>query len=353
MVESVMRRAPKYVQSFVDNRGAARFYFRRPGFPRVALPGLPWSPEFMRAYEAAKGNAASPIGEHKTIPGSLRALAASYYQSVAFAELSEVTKASYRRIIDCMCKEHGHLRVATLKRKDVINAIERRKDTPGMANAFRNVLRVLMQRAIEVGLRADDPTAGIKPLRPKNPDGYHCWTEEEIEGFKQRWPVGTKQRLALALLLNTGQRRSDAVRLGRQHIRDGLLSLRQDKTGNDVFGVPILPELAEALAGVPADNLTFITTPRGTPYTPGSFSHWFKDQCRAANLPHCSAHGLRKACATRLADAGCTPHEIAAITGHGSLKEVERYTRAANQKKLAAAAVAKVRTSIVKQPLSA
>ena len=99
------------------------------------------------------------------------------------------------------------------------------------------------------------------------------------------------------------------------------------------------------LDATPSDHLTFLTTRFGRPFEASTFSHWFRDQCDKAELPHCSAHGLRKAAARRLAEAGCAPHEIGAITGHASLAELVRYTRAADQRRLAEAAMAKTRTS--------
>jgi integrase len=145
------------------------------------------------------------------------------------------------------------------------------------------------------------------------------------------------------LLLYTGQRRGDVIRIGRQHIRDGVLQVRQQKTGHDL-AIPIHETLAAIIAEAPADHLTLLTTQAGKPFSAGGFSNWFRDCCDEAGLPgHCSAHGLRKATARRLAEAGCTTHEIAAITGHATLSEVQRYTKAANQIRLARAAMDKAK----------
>src|SRR5262249_21343918 len=196
------------------------------------------------------------------------------------------------------------------------------------------------------GLRDDDPTRDVKAIRVRS-DGFHSWTEDEIAKFEWRHPIGSRARLALALLLYTGQRRSDVVRLGRQHMRGGFISIRQDKTGA-LLEIPVIPELEAAVRHTPADHLTSLTKPGGEPLTATGFSYWFNQACITAGLPHCSAHGLRKAAARRLAEAGCPAHEIAAVTGHASLREVARYTKAADQKRLAAAAMDKMRTSSVK-----
>ena len=187
-------------------------------------------------------------------------------------------------------------------------------------------IRALMKYAVEVGLRGDNPAIGVKLPNLKT-DGYHGWTEGEIEQFLERHGPGTKARLALALLLHTGQRRGDVIRMGRQHIRDGVMHVRQQKTGIEL-AIPIHPTLATIIADTPPDHLTLLTTKAGKPFTAAGFGNWFRDRCNEADLRQCSAHGLRKAAARRLAEAGCTMHEIAAITGHASLSEVQRYTKA-------------------------
>ena len=152
----------------------------------------------------------------------------------------------------------------------------------------------------------------------------------------------TRARLALAMLLYTGQRRGDIIRLGRQHIREGFIHVRQQKTGIEL-AIPIHATLAAIIAETPIHHLTLLTTQTGKPFSPAGFGNWFRDRCNEAGLSHCSAHGLRKAAARRLAEAGCTMHEIAAITGHASLSEVQRYTKAADQKRLALAAMEKAK----------
>ena len=213
---------------------------------------------------------------------------------------------------------------------------------------LRKVFRAMFAHAVEDGWRKDDPTRDVKAIRVKS-DGYHSWTDEEIAQFGKCHPIGSRARLALALLLYTGQRRSDVVRMGRQHIRDGVLHIRQLKTGIEL-SIPVHADLEAITAESAAGQMTLLTTEFGKPFTAAGFGNWFREQCDMANLHHCSAHGLRKAAARRLAEAGCTEHEIASITGHASLREIARYTKAADQKRLAAAAMQKVKagTSSVK-----
>jgi integrase len=343
-----MGRPPKFVHGFIDRHGKARFYFRRAGFKKMSLPGLPWSPEFMAAYATALAGQPAQIGGAPVRPGSIRALAVSYYNSIGFRSMKPSTQSVYRNIIDRFCKEtdkqgrtHGDKGTATLQREHIVKLMAARAEKPDSANGLRKALRAMMKHAVEVGLRVDDPTRDVKAIRVKS-DGYHSWTDDEISQFEKRHPVGSRARLALALLLYTGQRRSDVVRMGRQHIRDAVLQVRQQKTGAEL-SIPVHPVLAAIVAETPADHLSFLTTQFGQPFTAAGFGNWFREQCNEAGLPHCSAHGLRKAAARRLAEAGCTEHEIAAITGHASLREVARYTKAADQKKLAASAMEKVK----------
>ena len=199
-----------------------------------------------------------------------------------------------------------------------------------------------MSFAVNSGLLPDDPTQGVK--LPKAKAGtIHTWTEAEIKQFEAAHPVGTKARLAMALLLFTGQRRGDVVRMGRQHIRDGVLSIRQEKTGN-LLEIPVHPALELIMAQTPiVGQLAFLTSVTGAAFSSASFGNVFRDWCNEADLPRrCSSHGLRKAACRRLAEAGCSEHEIASISGHESLAEVRRYTRAADRVKLAQSAMATV-----------
>ena len=348
----LMKRPPKFVQGFIDRHGKPRFYFRRPGFPRMPLPGLPWSPEFMAVYENAIAGQPKPIGSGMVVPGTMRALAVSYFTSAEFCSNKANTQSVRRNIIERFCREvdhdgapFGNKKVVTLQRKHIIKMIAARADKPESANGLRKALRAMMKHAIDIGLRADDPTQGVKSIQPKSRTGFHRWTEAEIAQFETHFPVGTKARLALALGLHTGQARQDVVAMGPQHIRDGVLHWVRMKTEQSTgieLSIPVHPELRAIVDATRSGHLTFLVTEFGKPFTSAGFGNWFRDHCDEAGLPQCSFHGLRKAVSVRLAEAGCTPHEIAAITGHASLKEVVRYTKTADRKRLAAAAMAKV-----------
>jgi integrase len=248
---------PPYVHAFVDRHGKPRFYLRRRGHERVALPGLPYSPTFMSAYESAmRGEAGRvEIGASRSRPGTVNAAVAGYFGSLAFASLADGTRRIRRHILERFRAEHGDKGIATLARTHIERMINAKATTPGAALNFLVALRMLMRHAVAVGLRADDPTAGIRCPTFRSA-GFYTWTESDIAAFEARHPIGTPPRLALALLLYTAQRRSDVIKMGRQHIRDGLVHVRQGKTGAELV-IPVHPDLQTVLDASPADQLTF------------------------------------------------------------------------------------------------
>jgi integrase len=275
----------------------------------------------------------------------------AYYTSSDWQLLGPSTQATYRGIIDRFRVEHGDKPVALLQAHHVRQILDAKAKTPAAANNLLKVLRVLMRYAVDRNLRRDDPTQGVKPLRYRT-DGFHTWSEDEIAAFDKRWPTGTQERLAKDLLLHTAQRSGDVRMMGRQHVRKGVVSVRQQKTGT-WLDIPVHASLEASIAARPSNHLTFLTTQHGEPYTSAGFGNWFRDAARKAGLPAgVSAHGLRKAAARRLAEAGCSAHQIQAVTGHKTLKEVERYTRAVAQKGLAEAAMSRVAGTHPEQILS-
>ena len=216
------------------------------------------------------------------------------------------------------------------KREHIAAIISARLATPHAANNLLKTLHTLFEHAIAINMITSNPATDVRKFRIQT-DGFRAWTESDVAQFVAHHPVGTRARLALALLL-TGQRRSDIVRMGWQHISDGAIAVKQVKTG-----VPLLipldidPLLPEALQSAPKTNMTFLVAKSGAPISPRGFTSWFRLKCNDAGLPECSAHGLRKLVATRLANIGCSEDEIKAITGHKSSSEVARYTKARDQ----------------------
>lgn len=331
------RKRPPYLKIYTDRHGRERIYFRRTGYKEVALSAPLYSDEFWKSYEKAVNGPRPAIGADRNKPGSMNEVIVAYYKSADFKNLKPSTKSTYRGIIERFRKVHGEKTASRLQARHIRQMMREKSDTPSAANNFLRILHLLMRQAIELELREDDPTQFVRKIKIKTA-GFKSWQETDIEAYIKAHPAGTKAHLALMLLLYTGLRRSDVVRVGPQHIRDGILTIKQTKTGNDV-NMPVHPMLSTALKQCSYDQLVYLTTSFGKPYTPAGFGNWFRDVTDQAGLKGLTAHGLRKAIARRLAEAGCTPHEIMSITGHQNLKEVVLYTAAANRKQMAQSAM--------------
>jgi integrase len=261
--------------------------------------------------------------------------------------LSAATRRQRDNIFVRMLETAGHEPYARITTATILAGKERRAETPAQARNFLDAMRGLFRWALKVGLVKSDPTIGVNNPKRKSGDGFPAWTEGDVAAYEARWPIGTRQRVWLDVLLYTGFRRGDAVRLGRQHVRDRVASIKTEKSGFALgVEIPILPVLAETLAAGPCGDLAFICGERGEPLTKESFGNMFKDACKAAGVPG-SAHGVRKIAATRAADEGATEAELMAIFGWTDPKMAAHYTRTANRKRLAAQAMEKLsRTSI-------
>jgi integrase len=328
----------KYIDKFVDRGGTARFYFRRPGGKRTPLPGLPGSREFMEAYEQALGDATPAETKRRGEEGTLARLVGDYFASPDYLRLASSTRRAYRRVMERWLEDEkiGHRPARGLQREHILKMMAKRAPTPGAANDLLKKIRVLMHFAIDLKWRRDDPTVRIKRYGSSE---FHTWDEAEIATFEKRWKLGTKERLAFALLLYTGQRRSDIPGMSWRDIEGGLIRVVQQKTGTKLW-IPLHKNLRTVLEKAPKDHISILTTEYGKPFSVAGFGNWMADRIDQAKLPErCVPHGLRKAAARRLAEAGCSANEIASITGHKTLAEVERYTREADQKRLAMAAM--------------
>ena len=333
----------KYIDRFIDRHGRLRYYFRRNRGARIPLPGEPGSPEFMAAYDAARLDA--PIDRKRPTrgePGTFDRLVQDYFESPEYLDLAPSTRKTYRSVIERMLLDEniGHRRVAEMRREHVRRIMAKRSDRPGAANSLLQKLKVLVRFAIDNGWRRDDPTYSVKKFSSGE---FHTWTEDEITAFEQRWPCGTTERTAFALLLYSGQRRSDVVQMCWTDVHDNTIFVVPKKTSRSSrvkLQVPIHPALADVLEASGRADGTILKTAYGRSFTNNGFGNYMAEKIDAAGLPgRCVTHGIRKAAARRLAEAGCTANEIAAITGHATLQEVSRYTKAAEQKKLAESAM--------------
>jgi integrase len=209
---------------------------------------------------------------------------AGYFASASFAAgLAPTTRSTRRRILERFREQHAEKSIVTLGKSHIERMVGAKAATPGAALNFLVSLRALMRHAVTAGLRADDPTTGVRAPKYRS-SGFYTWTDEDISKFEARHPIGTRARLAMVLLLYTAQRRADVVKLGRQHMRDGVLTVRQQKTGT-TLSIPIHPELRKVLEATPIENMTFLTTHGGKPLSVDGFSGWFRRKCQEAGLP--------------------------------------------------------------------
>lgn len=336
----------KWIKHRRNNDGSLRIYLCKPGRKPVRLPNLPENhPDFLSAYAAALEQAPK-AGLPRPASGTLASIAESIRMTPGWRELAASSREQKEREILRLLDKAGDVKVAAIEprhiRADLIDL------TPGAASNRMRGWRALMGHAIEIGAIDRDPSREVSVSR-KPVAGHHSWTPDEIAAFRAHWEIGTDQRLAMELSYWTGARRSDVVRLGWQHVgRDGWLKFRQQKTGGDVE-IPLrdLPLSCHSLAddhalvidslGIADGRMLFLETKNGAQRSDKAMSAWFRRACDAAGLPmRCTMHGLRKARAAALAELGWSEHKIGAWTGHTTLSEIVRYTRAANRKRIIA-----------------
>jgi integrase len=337
-----------------DRHGNVRYYFRRNG-KKVRIHGVPGTADFQSQYDGhAAASAAVPAAEKPSSPqpGTYRWLCVQYFQSTDFKQLDPKTQQTRRLILQHTCAEpiapgakkiFADFPLSLMTSKAVRILRDRKADLPNAANDRIKAIRRVFKWALEYevpGVKGN-PARDVAYLRVRE-GGYHSWTMAEVEAYERRHSVGTTARLALALLLYTGQRRSDVILFGRQHVRSGSLHFTQHKNRNRkpiTLELPILPVLQKVIDASGTGDLTFLINEYGRPFTAAGFGNKMRNWCDDAGLPQCTAHGLRKAGAVIAAENGATPHELMSIFGWLTLKEAERYTRAAEQKKIAARAM--------------
>jgi integrase len=343
MVGKMPRKLPPNVER---NHVKGRTYlsFRVGRGPRIRLPDDPKSDEFKLAYADAMANGTSTARRTVDDASAIGALIASYKRSTAYTKLGATTKVSYGRAIEAL-RAHSHRNVKGLTRERIENIVLRPyADRPGAAFAILKMLRILIRHALALDARnplrlASDPSIGIS--RPSLNE-IRSWTDAETAAFERCWPVGTKQRTAYAIMLFVGTARVDTHLTTWTQFDDEVAAYRRSKTGVAV-DIGVDTELATALAAWPRTHVTIINTEYGKPFTVDGFSRFMRDAMTKAGLPlDCKPHGLRKTLGRRLADAGCTAHEIMAALGHKTLAEAERYTREADRRRGGRTAIKKL-----------
>ncbi len=334
----------KYIKRVRKPSGREYFYFKHRDGRLTPLPDAPEnSAEFLDAY--AKAAAADGVALPRKQLGerSLGRLAALYFASSTFKALAKNTQESRRRIIRHILDVEGK---AGARAEDLpvtgLRAHHIEKDlavlTLSVASARLKAWRGLMDFAKAKRWIVLDPSREVKCARPKS-EPHRAWTRDDAEAFRNRWPLGTQQRLALELLWHHAPRRADLCRLGLQHIKGGMISWKQSKTGTWTAPRKLNPDAARAIKAFRITRpglLTFMETRQGKARSAKSFGEWFRHACHAAGLKGLSAHGLRHSMGRDAAEAGLSSMAIGqGLLGHSSEREARTYTQAADTKRLA------------------
>ena len=340
------RELDPYVSSFIDRTGKERFRFRR-GRVSIYLPP-PGSKEYKAAYAKAKGEA-GVIGN--VVEGTINDLISRFYRTVQFRRTSEAWQQTMRQTIEPFRVEYGGDRVEHFRPKDIDRILEDRfekrvvdgKALGGSAAAerLRELLMRLFKLAKKLEWRDDNPVELSEPIRHSG-EGFHPWDEGDIAAYRERWPLGTKARLAMELMLWTGARRGDAHLMPPP--KGGQFKWKAAKTGKQM-AFPVAPQLQAAIDAMPEGSTgesVLLVTDFGKPFSRAGFGNKMRYWCDEAGLKGRSAHGLRKAFARRAAERGATQQELKALGGWENDEEVRTYTDSANRNRLAEGVLAKV-----------
>ena len=339
------RKRYRYTRSDVDRHGNRRWYVLHPVTGRkIRLKAEPGSDAFEAQYKAVRASREYA----RAVEGSLEWLIQQYQASPEFTEdLKPSTQTVRRRILAKVITSGGDLMARDVTSADIRAGRNARRATPAAANNRMKAISAVYEWGKEQGLVDHNPVRGVKRLKETGP-GHHTWTVAECLQYEDRHPVGSMARLVYALALYTASRVSDVHRLGPQHVSQKSftdpetrktftvrgISIQQEKTDARVW-LPVVPPLAAVIDNTPASALAFAITAHGKPFSVKGLSNKMRQWCDEAGLPNCSMHGLRKATATRLAADGMSARAIAAVTGHRTLSEVQRYTEEVDQARLA------------------
>lgn len=330
-----------YIKEYTDQSGQRRRYFRRRGFKGGPLPGKIGSPDFMAAYQAYVESRPAPLVGIKNGAGTFGGLIGQYYTWAEYMNLKPSSKKLYRYALEPLREKYGNKSLASMTRDNLIAIIEKVGErAPGMANLTSAVLQKMLRIA------AARKKIHVNPLTEKvvlyKGGTHHTWTDEELAKFEAAWPLGTRQRLAYALLYYTGQRSGDVVRMKRSEIVDGRIKVTQEKTGTTLL-LKIHPDLQKALKAGPSLGEYLFTDAYGRPVKRAALSHLMRTAIRKAGLPaRCVPHGIRKATLRTMAENGSSAKRMASVSGHKSTKELDRYTAAADQQTLADDGIASI-----------
>lgn len=353
MIGTMPRPRPPHLQCEKTRHGRTVWYVRVGKGARLRIKADFGTPEFKAEYESAVAGKPLTV-KGAPAPGTLAWLVARYRETSAWKDgLSAATRRQRENIFKHVLESAGSKPFGQIGPATILAGRERRAGTPAQARNFLDAMRGLFRWALEAQHVKSDPTAGVSNPPRKKGDGFIPWTEEHVAKYEKRWPIGTRQRVWLDVLLYTGMRRGDAVRLGRPHVRDGVATFRTEKSQGEIeVTLPILPILAKTLKAGPCGELTFICGAFGKPLTKESFGNEFKEACRLAGVPG-SAHGVRKIAATRAANSGATVAQLEAIFGWQGGTMASLYTRSADRRRLSIEAAHKLSIPAPRHPVRA
>jgi len=335
---------PPNVTEYRDRHGKRRWRLRKTGLPTYHFKNPPGTEGFREELAAAL--AAGPRETRRAAPFTYDELIAHYYRSPGWLAMKPSSQKTYRGIIERFREKNGAKDARRVTAAAIDAKLASMADRQAAANNLRKALNRLHRHAVKLGWRTDNPVE-FTDAYPSGA-GFHCWTEDELAAFDRCWPIGTRQRLAKELLLWTALRRSDMIRVGRQHRVGDTLRLKHQKNASETI-IPVAPQLQAAIDAMPVEHMTYLVTERGHPYSTGnSFYNWFHRACEKAGIPHCGPHGLRKAMSRRLAESGATNSQGRAVTGHRTDRMYQHYAASADQAALASEAVANLAKKFAK-----
>jgi integrase len=341
-MQDMPRPRPPHLHREVTRHGRVVWYVRLGKGPRIRLRAEFGTLDFENEYQAAVTGTPRPKVKGAPKVASLAWLIACYRETATWLALSAATRRQRENIFRQVIETAGDEPYVKIDQAAIVAGRDRRARTPHQGRHFLDTMRGLFRWAKDAQHVKTDPTAGLENPKVKKGQGFRPWTEEDMERYDRRWPIGTRQRVWRDVIAYTGLRRGDLVRIGRQHVRNGVATLKTEKGGFTItVTLPILRVLQETLDAGPCGDMTFIVGAEGKPLKKESFGNMFRDTCREAGVPG-SAHGLRKLAATRAAENGATEAELDAIFGWKGRGMAQHYTREANRARLSREAMHKL-----------
>lgn len=339
---------PRYLKTVVKAGRTYHYWqpaaaLRRLGWeprPLVETPGGPTIVEQAEAlnreldgWQRTKGPVSVRLAARR---GTVAWLIGELHDSEEWRRLAPRTRRDYERHLDALKELWGNLPIGGITARVVYGYRQKlaKKGTPRQSNYRLQVLRLLLEHGRRIGELDVNPAAKFRsfPLAKRE----QVWSDAEIDRFAH--VADTPIRLALQLAIWTGQRQGDVLRMQWGMIKDGWIELRQGKT-KTLLAIPIARQLAEVLHAAPRRGLTIVASSTGRPYREDHFRHRWLDTATRAGITGKAFLDLRRTAVCRLAEAGCTVPEIAAITGHSVVETqriIDTYLRPTRRQALAA-----------------